>query len=205
MDKKDARNERGETYAEPSRPARVGHDRGRAMIVVALGANLSTDAHGPPEAGLHAALDIMPGYGVSVVRRSRLYRSAPVPPSGQPWYVNAVAIVATALGPRELLAALLAIEARFGRVRRERNDARVLDLDLIDYDGRVGHWPASGELPALDLPHPRLATRGFVLLPLAELEPGWRHPESGASPATLIAALPPGQTTQALEEMPREA
>ena len=175
------------------------------MILIALGANLPTEAHGPPEAGLRAALAVMPEHGIKVVRRSRLYRSAPVPLSGQPWYVNAVAAVETTHGPRKLLAALLAVEARFGRVRRERDDARLLDLDLIDYDGRVGHWPAAGDLPALDLPHPRLAGRAFVLRPLADLAPDWRHPETGASVADLIAALPPGQVIERLEEMRPEA
>jgi 2-amino-4-hydroxy-6-hydroxymethyldihydropteridine diphosphokinase len=147
----------------------------------------------------------MPEHGIKIARRSRFFRSAPVPPSGQPWYVNAVAEVETTIGPCELLAALLAIEARFGRLRREPDDARVLDLDLIDYNGRVGHWPAAGNLPALDLPHPRLAGRAFVLYPLAELAPGWRHPVTGARVADLIAALPPGQVIEALEERPREA
>lgn len=175
------------------------------MILIALGANLATRAFGPPEAGLRAALAAMPGDGLAVVRRSRFYRSAPVPPSAQPWYVNAVAEVATTLGPRELLRVLLAIEARFGRIRGERNDARALDLDLIDYDGRVGHWPASNDLPGLVLPHPRAAERAFVLMPLAELAPGWRHPATGAGVGALIAALPPGQVVEAIEEMPGEA
>lgn len=175
------------------------------MILIALGANLSTEAYGPPEAGLRAALAAMPGHGITVARCSRFYRSAPVPPSGQPWYVNAVAEVETALGPRELLGALLAIEARLGRVRRNRDDARVIDLDLIDYDGRHGHWPAGDGLPALDLPHPRLSERAFVLLPLAELVADWRHPETGAGLATLIAALPAGQAIEVLQETAWEA
>lgn len=175
------------------------------MILVALGANLSTDAHGPPEAGVRAALAVLPEHGIEVRRCSRFYRSAPVPPSGQPWYVNAVGEVVTRLGPRELLAALLAVERNFGRVRKARNDARALDLDLIDYEGRQGHWPASDELPALDLPHPRLSERAFVLVPLAELAPDWRHPATGARIADLIAALPAGQSLERLEETAREA
>jgi 2-amino-4-hydroxy-6-hydroxymethyldihydropteridine diphosphokinase len=175
------------------------------MIFVALGANLPTQAHGPPAAGLKAALAAMPAHGIRVVRVSRFYRSAPVPVSDQPWYVNAVAEVASDLSPAALLRALLDIEAAFGRVRGERNDARVLDLDLLDHSGRVGTWPATADLPALTLPHPRLAERAFVLLPLAELAPDWRHPVSGASIAELVAALPGGQRAEILAESAAKA
>ncbi|MGD9537897.1 MAG: 2-amino-4-hydroxy-6-hydroxymethyldihydropteridine diphosphokinase [Alphaproteobacteria bacterium] len=172
------------------------------MIFVALGANLPSAAHGPPAAGLRAALAAMPAHGIVVSRVSRFYRSAPVPASDQPWYVNAVAEVESGLPPQALLRALLDIEAAFGRVRLGRNDARVLDLDLLDYHGKVGHWPASGGLPALDLPHPRLVERAFVLLPLADLAPAWRHPASGEGLEALIAALPP---SQAIEPCPGPA
>ncbi|MSO75080.1 MAG: 2-amino-4-hydroxy-6-hydroxymethyldihydropteridine diphosphokinase [Alphaproteobacteria bacterium] len=175
------------------------------MIVIALGANLPTEAHGSPEAGLAAALAVMPAYGIKIVRQSRLYRSAPVPPSGQPWYVNAVAVVETTLGPRALLAALLAIETCFGRVRSGRNDARVLDLDLLDHDGQIGRWPAEGTRPALDLPHPRLTTRAFVLMPLAALAPDWRHPVTGTAIGALIAALAPDQVVEVIGKWPGEA
>jgi 2-amino-4-hydroxy-6-hydroxymethyldihydropteridine diphosphokinase len=175
------------------------------MIFIALGANLPTAAHGPPDAGLRAVLAALPARGIAVASVSRFYRSAPVPASDQPWYVNAVAAIETEMAPQALLRVLLDIEAEFGRVRRGRNEPRVLDLDLLDYDGRVGRWPVSDGLPALDLPHPRLAERAFVLLPLAELAPGWRHPASGARLDALIAALPPGQHAEILPEPAGEA
>jgi 2-amino-4-hydroxy-6-hydroxymethyldihydropteridine diphosphokinase len=166
------------------------------MILIGLGANLPTAEHGPPACGLAAALAALPDYGIAVRRVSGFYRSAPVPPSGQPWYLNAVAAVETRLPPRALLAALLALETAFGRVGSVRDAARVLDLDLLDYNGRRGDWPAEGGLPALALPHPRLAGRAFVLLPLAEVAPSWRHPVSGLGVEALIAALPPGQCVE---------
>jgi 2-amino-4-hydroxy-6-hydroxymethyldihydropteridine diphosphokinase len=92
--------------------------------------------------------------------------------------------VETALDPTALMAALHRIEDRFGRARRVRNAARTLDIDLIDYDGRVMNGP-------LILPHPRLTERAFVLLPLADVAPDWRHPVTGRSVAELIASLPP--------------
>jgi len=153
------------------------------MILIALGANLPTE-RGGPQATLAAALEALEAEGVGVLARSRWYRSAPMPVSDQPWYVNAVVSVATRLGPAELLQLLHRIEARFGRQRRARNEARPIDLDLLDFDGLVL------EQDGLILPHPRLHERAFVLLPLAELAPGWRHPRLGKTVTELIAALP---------------
>jgi len=97
-----------------------------------------------------------------------------------------------------LLDALLALEARFGRRRGARNAARTLDLDLLDYDGlRLA-------TPRLLLPHPRLAARRFVLAPLAEIAPGWRHPSLGRRADALLARLPPGQGVRALGERRRQ-
>jgi 2-amino-4-hydroxy-6-hydroxymethyldihydropteridine diphosphokinase len=100
--------------------------------------------------------------------------------------VNGVVAVETTLAPAALLEVLHAVEARFGRVRRERNAARVLDLDLLAYDERVS---AEGETPIL--PHPRLHERAFVLRPLAGIAPDWRHPRLGRTASALIADLPP--------------
>jgi 2-amino-4-hydroxy-6-hydroxymethyldihydropteridine diphosphokinase len=85
------------------------------------------------------------------------------------------------------------VEHRFGRVRRERWEARVLDIDLLDYRGLVSAGPAP------ILPHPAMAERAFVLLPLRDLVPGWRHPVSGLTVGELIAALPDGQEIRRIE------
>jgi 2-amino-4-hydroxy-6-hydroxymethyldihydropteridine diphosphokinase len=158
------------------------------MILIGLGANLPS-ALGPPLATLEAALAALEKARVAILARSPWYRSAPVPASDQPWYVNAVASIATALGPVELLALLHQVEARIGRERRTRNEPRAVDLDILDYDGLV-------RADAPMLPHPRMQTRGFVLLPLRDVAPGWRHPVSGAGLAELIAALPADQHTE---------
>ncbi len=154
------------------------------MILIGLGANLPSSEHGPPQATLAAALAALSARGVEVLRRSPWYESAPVPPSGQPWYVNAVAEVESAVSPQALLAALLAVEAGFGRVRSVRNASRTVDLDLLDYRGLV---TGPGKKP--ELPHPRLHERAFVLLPLRDLAPDWRHPACGRSVDALIEAL----------------
>ena len=99
------------------------------MILIGLGANLPS-ALGPPQATLEAALADLEKAGVAILARSPWYRSAPVPASNQPWYVNGVASIATALGPVGLLALLHQVEARIGRERRTRNEARAVDLDI---------------------------------------------------------------------------
>lgn len=155
------------------------------MILIALGANLPGST-GSPAATLEAALARLDQAPTRVALRARIYESPPWPPSDQPWYANTVAALETALDAPTLLAHLHAIEREFGRVRGALNEARTLDLDLLDYEGLRRAPPEA----APELPHPRLATRAFVLLPLAEIAPDWRHPGSRARVADLIAALP---------------
>ena len=155
------------------------------LIYIALGANLPS-SQGSPRQTLEAVLRALESEGVAIVSVSNWYLSAPVPRSDQPDYVNGAAQIATGLGPQELLALLHRIEDRFGRVRACRNEARVLDLDLIDYGGQVIEPVGEG----LRLPHPRVHLRGFVLLPLRDVAPEWRHPVSGATIDALIGELP---------------
>lgn len=171
------------------------------MILIGIGANLPSKRYGTPvqtcEAALHA-LDRVDG--VRVVRRSRWFESAPVPISDQPWYVNGVCIIETGLEPGALLDIMHHIEADFGRVRSEKNAPRVLDLDLLAY-----HDLITAADQGFTVPHPRMHERGFVLHPLADLVPGWAHPETGASLDALISALPDEQTTRPKEPLHRDA
>jgi 2-amino-4-hydroxy-6-hydroxymethyldihydropteridine diphosphokinase len=154
------------------------------MILVALGANLPGPA-GPPLAQCEAALGKLAEAGVTVIARSRWYESAPVPAADQPRYVNGVVAVRTEQGPSALLATLHSVERSLGRVRGAANAARTIDLDLLDYDGLV-----RGEDEPPVLPHPRMVGRGFVLRPLADVMPAWRHPVTGRSVGELLAELP---------------
>ena len=162
------------------------------MAYIALGANLPSPVYGPPARTLAAALARFEILGLRVVARSRWYLSRPVPASGQPWFVNGVAEVETDLTPKALLALLLKVEAEFGRTRGEPNGPRVVDLDLLACGEAV---IASAELILL---HPRLHERRFVLVPLAEVAPDWRHPVSGRALADLLAALGPEQVVEPL-------
>lgn len=158
------------------------------MILIGIGANLPSERFGPPRATCEAALSAIAEHGVTVVQGSRWFRSAPVPASDQPWYVNGAARVETALEPLALLGVLQGIEADFGRVRAERNAPRVLDLDLLAYGGRV-----MDGTHGLILPHPRMHRRAFVLLPLADVAAGWRHPVLGRSIGDFLADIPADQ------------
>ena len=169
------------------------------MILIALGANLPTARFGSPAEGLDAALGALGENGIRSAARSRWYRSAPLPPATGPWFVNGVIRAETALDPVPLMACLLRIEAAFGRHRSAAGADRPLDLDLLDYHGRILERAADDAGPALVLPHPRLAERAFVLAPLLEVAPDWRHPASGAGAADLLEAL---ADAQALEPLP---
>lgn len=177
-------------------PARDGVKGGTlvlsAMIAVGIGSNIAVRPFRTPAETARAGLAALAAPDLRVLCCSPWYRSEPVPPSDQPWFANAVALVATALDPAALLARLLAHEAAFGRERGERNAPRTLDLDLLDYDGRVV------DSTVLTLPHPRLDQRRFVLAPLCDLAPAWRHPVLGLTAAALLARLPPGQPVERL-------
>ncbi|WP_206933328.1 2-amino-4-hydroxy-6-hydroxymethyldihydropteridine diphosphokinase [Roseococcus thiosulfatophilus] len=157
------------------------------MILVGLGASLPAPDGGAPRATCEAAAQLLGELpGLRRVALSRWWESAPVPPmAGAPWFVNGVARLEGEMAPEVLLGHLQAIEARFGRQRPFPNAPRTLDLDLLDHGGRVLNTPR------LTLPHPRMTGRAFVLLPLAEVAPGWTHPVTGEEVAALIATLPP--------------
>jgi 2-amino-4-hydroxy-6-hydroxymethyldihydropteridine diphosphokinase len=168
---------------------------GRDQIFVGVGANLPHPVHGSPRRTLEAALGELRGRGVGVVRVSPWYRTSPIPASDQPWYVNAVAEIATSLPADRLLQLLHDVEEIFGRVRSVPNAARMIDLDLLDYRREI----AIGGPGRATLPHPRLHERAFVLRPLADLAPDWRHPLTGTPIRHLLAALPEEQTARPLD------
>ena len=150
-------------------------------ILIALGANIPSSA-GPPEVTLKAALAALERRGIGLLALSRFHRTQAWPHPTDPVFINAVAEIETQLQPFALLGLLHEVETEFGRKRSAPNAPRSLDLDLLDYRGRV-------ENDEVELPHPRMANRRFVLEPLAEIAPGWRHPVTGQTVEALLRAL----------------
>ncbi|MFZ5927123.1 MAG: 2-amino-4-hydroxy-6-hydroxymethyldihydropteridine diphosphokinase [Acidobacteriota bacterium] len=144
---------------------------------IALGSNL-----GARRAFLRGALEEMRALG-RLRAVSPLYETEPVGLRRQPPFLNAVALMDTALEARGLLRRLLEIEARHGRVRREKDGPRTLDLDLLFYGGEVIREPG------LEVPHPRLHERRFVLAPLAAVAPRWCHPLVGKTVTEMLGEL----------------
>lgn len=145
---------------------------------IGLGSNLG-DSKQTLEASLHALCQVD---GISLLAKSRWYRTKPFGPP-QPDYLNGCALLQVTLTPTELLDTMLAIERQFGRVRLGRNQPRTIDLDLLMF----GDWMVN--TPNLQIPHPRMNDRAFVLVPLAEIAPNWREPATGRTILELTRSI----------------
>ena len=149
----------------------------RKVIYLSLGSNLGDRA-----ANLNRAIEALSTIGARVLRRSSIYETEPVDFVQQPWFLNCVVEAETSLMPRQLLIELQAIERKLGSQKVVPRGPRVIDLDVLFYGSAVIH--AAG----MEIPHPRLTERRFVLVPLAELVPELRHPVLGLTAAELLAA-----------------
>jgi 2-amino-4-hydroxy-6-hydroxymethyldihydropteridine diphosphokinase len=165
-----------------------------AAVVIALGSNMAEASRSPDEI-LERAILTLGDNDITVTGRSRLWRSDAWPDPKGPEYRNAVVLVETKLTPASLMAALHRIERAFGRERGAPNAPRTLDLDLIAYGRRVEAGPPV-------LPHPRAAERRFVMGPLAELLPDWRHPVSGERAEVLADRASVGRDAGPLGDWP---
>jgi 2-amino-4-hydroxy-6-hydroxymethyldihydropteridine diphosphokinase len=158
-------------------------EKAPVIAYVGLGANL-----GDPRRQLVQALaGLAAADEVEVLQVSAFYENPPLGPQNQPWYVNAVAKVRTRLGPEDLFRVLTQVEAALGRARGERWGPRLIDLDLLLYDGDTIRTPE------LAVPHPEMHRRAFVLAPLAEIAPEAWHPVLKKSAGELLAELDPAE------------
>jgi 2-amino-4-hydroxy-6-hydroxymethyldihydropteridine diphosphokinase len=150
---------------------------GGKLIYLSLGSNL-----GDRVANLKRAIGALPEAGVRILRRSSLYETAPVDFLAQPWFLNCVVEAETLLMPRQLLHALQGIERAFGGRKHVPRGPRLIDLDILLYGTSVIRTEE------MEIPHPRMTERRFVLVPLADLAPGLHHPVLHATIAELLAA-----------------
>ncbi len=163
------------------------------IVYLGLGSNL-----GNRRAHLEEALREI-ARAASLRRVSSFYRSDPIGFKKQPLFWNVVAEILWRESPEALLRAVKRVEQRIGRTPTFRNGPREIDVDILDFGGRVRTRPDP------ILPHPRLATRRFALAPLAEINPYWRHPVTGHTAKAILATLPRGPRVQKIGSPPRPA
>ncbi len=171
------------------------------MIIVGIGANLNHPEIGAPRRTCGAALARLATHDLVISDRSRWYASEPVirdgspkPDVPQPWYINGAIAVDTALEPEALLSVLLDTEETFGRLRSVPDAPRTVDLDILAFGDR------NIDIPNLTIPHPRLHLRSFALLPISDIAPDWRHPQTGTPITDMIAALGEDQAIRPVED-----
>jgi 2-amino-4-hydroxy-6-hydroxymethyldihydropteridine diphosphokinase len=149
------------------------------QIYICLGSNLGDRA-----ANMESAIAALPEAGVRVLRRSALYETEPVDFLAQPWFLNCVVEAETFLAPQELLLALQGIERQLGSMKLVPRGPRIIDLDILFYGEKAIHTEE------MEIPHPRIPQRRFVLVPLAELAPALRHPVLDSTIAQLLTLTP---------------
>ena len=160
-------------------------------LLLGLGSNMS-GRWGSPRATLARACQELQRVGIKIVRASHCYVTKPVGDTPQPSYTNAVVLAEAYVAPGSLLRLLKQIERRAGRRTARAMSSRPLDLDILDYGGRrIGRRSRRRERGRLVLPHPELQARAFVLVPLFEIVPAWRHPISGRSVKSQLVQLSP--------------
>jgi 2-amino-4-hydroxy-6-hydroxymethyldihydropteridine diphosphokinase len=150
------------------------------LIYLSLGSNI-----GDRERNLRAAVERLDAPGLRVLRVSPVYETEPVDYTDQRWFLNLVVEAETTLFPLQLLARVQKIERALGRVRTVPKGPRIIDIDILLYGAAVVHGAK------LEIPHPRMAERRFVLVPLHDLAPDLRHPVARATVTELLRAAPP--------------
>lgn len=166
-----------------------------ALAILSIGSNLG-GSHNSPAAALAYAVERLQAHNVQLVARSRNFKTRPLGAGLQPAFVNAALLVATSLSAPALLRIAKTIEREAGRRLSRRWGPRILDIDLIDMRGQIlpnrRYMPGTGpKLTPLALPHPRAHLRAFVLIPVQDVCPHWRHPRTGTPLSVMIARLRP--------------
>ncbi len=157
------------------------------MVFLALGSNLSS-SFGDRFKNINFAISLLETYGIKIIKKSSFYESYSYPNKKNPKFINVVISVKTHLSPEELMSALLFIEKKLDRKRNKKNDPRTCDIDIIDYNNHVLNFKYKNL--ALTVPHKKLAFRSFVLFPLKEIAPKWKHPKTKENISVLIDKIP---------------
>jgi len=157
------------------------------MVLLGLGSNLSS-SYGDRFANIDLAISALNGYGIRVIKKSSYYETPSHPDKNNPKFINIVVEVETDLPPEDLASVLIYIEERLERSRGAKNDPRTCDIDIIDYKNQVLNF--SYKDLDFSVPHKQLIYRNFVLFPLQEISPKWKHPKTKELISALIESLP---------------
>jgi len=152
------------------------------MILIAIGSNLNSKLYGSPHDNCIEAIKFLNKY-FCISSVSKFYETEPIPKSNQPWYVNCVICVKTNFKPLDILKKILSLEIKFGRMRKLKNESRIIDLDLLSYNDLILNHND------LILPHPRMHLRRFVIQPICDLNPEWVHPVINQKAKILLKSL----------------
>ena len=156
------------------------------MIFLGLGSNLPSK-YGDRFTNINLAISYLERYGIKVIKKSSFYETPSYPNKEHPKFINVVILVETILPPVDLMSVLIFIEEKLERKRGKKNDPRTCDIDIIDYNSQILNLRYNN----LDLmvPHKELSTRNFVLLPLQEISPTWKHPKTKEIISVLLQKL----------------
>ena len=156
------------------------------MIFLALGSNLSS-SFGNRFENINLAVSLLDDYGIKIIKKSNFYETYSYPIKENPKFINIVVSVKTHLSPEDLMSVLLFIEKKLERKREKKNDPRTCDIDIIDYNNQTLQFKY--ENLSLTVPHKELTFRNFVLFPLQEISPNWKHPKTNELIGALIDNL----------------
>ena len=156
------------------------------MIFLGLGSNLPSK-YGDRFANINLAISFLEAYGINVIKRSSFYETPSYPDRENPKFINVVILVETNLPPVDLMSVLVFIEEKLERKRFKKNDPRTCDIDIIDYNNQILNLKYNKS--DITVPHKELTSRNFVLFPLQEISPKWKHPKTKETINNLIQKL----------------
>jgi len=156
------------------------------MIFLGLGSNLPSK-YGDRFTNINLAISFLEGYGIKVIKKSSFYETPSYPNNENPKFINAIILVETTLPPVDLMSVLIFIEKKLERKRGKKNDPRTCDIDIIDFNGQIMSLMYNNL--NLTLPHKELTTRNFILFPLQEISPTWKHPKTKEIISVLLQKL----------------
>ena len=156
------------------------------MIFLGLGSNLPSK-YGDRFTNINLAISSLEGYGIKVIKKSSFYETPSYPNKENPKFINAVILVETILPPIDLMSVLIFIEEKLERKRGKKNDPRTCDIDIIDYNSQIFNIKYN-DLD-LTMPHKDLTSRNFILFPLQEISPTWKHPKTKEIISVLLQKL----------------